>query len=394
MKTSEDRIITTHVGSLPRSPDLIDLLIKKEQGQPVDDAQFQEQVGKDLDYAIRKQVETGIDVIGDGEMPRLGFSFYVKDRMTGFGGECHRGTVTDFAKFPGYAEMKFGKDKQPTKSASLFAMPACRCAVKYDSEQYAAKQELSLFAEALDRNKARDRIRETFVTAASPGIVSTTLLRSADNPDYADDEEYVMGLAEELRHEYELIVQRGHVLQIDAPDILEWQILYLDKTLDEFLDRMALHIRALNHAISGIPREQVRLHVCWGNWDGPHIDDIELEPLLPVMYEAKVGAISFAFANPRHAHELKLLKQYPLPPGMDLFPGVIDVTTNMLEHPLLVADRIEAAAEVVGDPRRIIASTDCGFSTFAGYLLVAPDVAWEKLRMLSEGAAIASERLF
>lgn len=394
MKTSEDRIITTHVGSLPRSPELIDLLVKKEKGEGVDENEFQKRVAADLDFVIQKQLECGIDVIGDGEMPRLGFSFYVKDRMSGFGGECHRGTVTDFTKFPGYAEMKFGKDKQPTKSASLFSMPECQCAVKYDRDGKVAKEELGLFADALERNKAAGDWRETFVTAAGPGIVSTTLLRSEDNPDYASDEEYVMGLAEELRHEYELIVSEGHILQIDAPDILEWQILYLDKPMDVFLDRLAVHVKGLNHALMNIPREKVRMHVCWGNWDGPHGDDIDLEPLLPVLYQAKVGAISFAFANPRHAHELKLLKKFPLPDDMLLFPGLIDVTTNMLEHPELVADRIEAAAEAVGDPKKIIASTDCGFSTFAGYLLVAPDVTWAKLKMLSEGAAIASERLF
>ena len=233
------------------------------------------------------------------------------------------------------------------------------------------------------------------MTAATPGIVSTTLLRNPDNPDYATDRDYVLALAEELRSEYELIVAHGHILQVDGPDLaLERQILYVDKPLDAFLKRVELHIEALNAALINIPKDRVRLHVCWGNWDGPHIDDMDLEPLLPLLYQAKVGGLSIPFANPRHQHEGELFVSYPLPDDMLLFPGVVDVTTNYLEHPEVVAERIERIIDVVGERERIIASTDCGFSTFAGYTMVAEDVVWAKLHVLSQGAALASERLW
>jgi len=233
------------------------------------------------------------------------------------------------------------------------------------------------------------------VTAASPGIISTTLLRNGAHPHYASDNEYVLALAEEMRKEYELIVSRGHVLQLDAPDLaLERQIMYADRPLSEFLARVELHIEAINRAVRNIPREQVRLHVCWGNWDGPHCDDVDLEPLLPLLYKANVGGLSLACANPRHAHESQLFRKYPLPQDMVLFPGVIDVTTNMVEHPQLVANRILDFVGLVGDRERVIAGTDCGFSTFAGYTMVAGDVVWEKLKTLSAGAALASRILW
>jgi 5-methyltetrahydropteroyltriglutamate--homocysteine methyltransferase len=233
------------------------------------------------------------------------------------------------------------------------------------------------------------------VTAATPGIVTTTLLRRDDNPAYATDEEYLLDMAEALRAEYERIVARGHVLQLDAPDLaMERHLMFRDRPLSEFLARVELHVEAINRAIAGIPRERVRLHVCWGNYDGPHVDDVELETLLPFVSEAHVGALSLPCGNPRHQHEWKALERRPLPDDMLLIAGVIDVTTNYVEHPEVVADRIERFARAIGDPRRVLASTDCGFSTFAGYTLVAEDVAWAKLETLARGAEIASERLF
>ena len=394
MRTSQDSILTTHAGSLPRSEPLMRMLLDKEQGNALDEASFESQVRDDLVFILQKQREVGIDIPNDGELPRLGFSFYVKDRMTGFGGHAQRGTVTDFAKFPGYVALKTGRPagEEIKQSATLYAMPECQSAVLYDAEKRVAHQELRLFSQALHNDKAT---AETFVTAATPGIVSTTLLRNADNPDYATDRDYVLALAEELRHEYELIVEQGHILQLDAPDLaLERQIMFLNQPLDAFLKRVELHIEAINAALVNIPRDRVRMHVCWGNWDGPHIDDMDLEPLLPLLYQAKVGGLSMPFANPRHQHEVKLFKRYPLPSDMVLIPGLIDVTTNYLEHPEVVADRIETITNSVGDPKRIIAGTDCGFSTFAGYVMVAHDVVWEKLRMLSEGARLATARLF
>ena len=398
MQHSADRILTTHVGSLPRADRLLQMLVDQEAGQAIDAAAFEKQVAHDLDYILQKQDEAGVDIIGDGELPRLGFSFYVKDRMAGFGGHSPRGTVTDFAKFPGYAKLKqqqAASGDEISKSATLYAMPECQCAVQYDSERRAAQQELRLFTQSLERTGVGNRATETFVTAATPGIVSTTLLRNPDHPDYATDRDYVLALAEELRSEYELIVEHGHILQVDGPDLaLERQILYVDKPLDAFLKRVELHIEALNAALVNIPKDRVRLHVCWGNWDGPHIDDMDLEPLLPLLYQANVGGLSIPFANPRHQHEGELFVSYPLPDDMLLFPGVVDVTTNYLEHPEVVAERIERIIDVVGERERIIASTDCGFSTFAGYTMVAEDVVWAKLHVLSQGAALVSERLW
>ena len=398
MQHSADRILTTHVGSLPRADRLLQMLVDREAGQAIDAAAFEKQVAHDLDYILQKQDEAGVDIIGDGELPRLGFSFYVKDRMAGFGGHSPRGTVTDFAKFPGYAKLKqqqAASGDEISKSATLYAMPECQCAVQYDSERRAAQQELRLFTQSLERTGVGNRATETFVTAATPGIVSTTLLRNPNNPDYATDRDYVLALAEELRSEYELIVEHGHILQVDGPDLaLERQILYVDKPLDAFLKRVELHIEALNAALVNIPKDRVRLHVCWGNWDGPHIDDMDLEPLLPLLYQANVGGLSIPFANPRHQHEGELFVSYPLPDDMLLFPGVVDVTTNYLEHPEVVAERIERIIDVVGERERIIASTDCGFSTFAGYTMVAEDVVWAKLHVLSQGAALVSERLW
>ena len=398
MQYSADRILTTHVGSLPRSEKLLHMLVDREAGNALDEAAFEKQVEQDLNYILQKQNEVGVDIVGDGELPRLGFSFYVKDRMSGFGGHSPRGTVTDFAKFPGYAKLKqqqAAKGDWISKSATLYAMPACQCVVQYDRDKRAAHQELRLFKASLERTGVGRAATETFVTAATPGIVSTTLLRNPANPDYATDRDYVMALAEELRGEYELIIERGHILQLDGPDLaLERQILYVDKPLNAFLKRVELHIEALNAALVNIPKDRVRLHVCWGNWDGPHIDDMDLEPLLPLLYHAKVGGLSIPFANPRHQHEGELFVSYPLPDDMLLFPGVVDVTTNYLEHPEVVAERIARIIDVVGERERIIASTDCGFSTFAGYTMVADDVVWAKLDMLARGAALASERLW
>ena len=398
MQHSTDRVLTTHVGSLPRSERLLQMLVDREAGHEVDEAAFEKQVEHDLDDVLQKQHEVGVDIVCDGELPRLGFSFYVKDRMSGFGGRSPRGTVTDFAKFPGYAKLKqqqASRGDEISKSATLYAMPECQGVVKYDTEKHAAQQELQLFKASLERTGVGNQAAETFVTAATPGIVSTTLLRNPNNPDYTTDRDYVMALAEELRGEYELIVKHGHTLQVDGPDLaLERQILYVDKPLDAFLKRVELHIEALNAALINIPKDRVRLHVCWGNWDGPHIDDMDLEPLLPLLYQAKVGGLSIPFANPRHQHEGELFVSYPLPDDMLLFPGVVDVTTNYLEHPEVVAERIARLIDVVGERERVIASTDCGFSTFAGYTMVADDVVWAKLQVLSQGAALASKRLW
>jgi 5-methyltetrahydropteroyltriglutamate--homocysteine methyltransferase len=391
MHHSTDRILTTHVGSLPRSPELLALLRTGQDA--VDDEAFMAQVATDMDEVVRQQQRAGIDVANDGELPRVGFSFYVKDRiLEGFGGHANRGFSTDFSKFPQYAALKAAQ-AGGTILEDHFEFPECQSAIRYDPDLRAARAELGAFSDSITRTGAK--FTETFVTAATPGIVSTTLLRAEENPDYSNEREYLYALASELKREYEFIVSQGHILQLDAPDLaFERQVLFRDLSLDDFLERVSMHVDALNTAIADIPPDRVRLHVCWGNWEGPHIDDVELAPLLPIVYQARVGALSLACANPRHQHEYKLFRDHPLPDNMVLLPGVIDVTTNYLEHPEVVADRICRFAEAVGDPTRIIASTDCGFSSFAGYVMVAPDVAWKKLEILTEGARLATERLF
>ena len=390
---SNDRILTTHVGSLPRSEKLLGMLNDIESGNDVDRDEFQQQARGEIDDVIQMQKDNAIDIAGDGEIPRLGFSIYAKNRMTGFGGYSARGTVTDFVKFPKYAEFmarRAGVDTI-TKSATTWDMPQCVDSLTYNPQQ--ATEELDLFDAALAHNKAN--FTGTFVTAATPGILSTTLFRAPDHPSYASDEEYVYALAEEMRKEYELIISRGHMLQLDAPDLaLERQIMYLGKPEKEFLERVDLHIDAINRALVNIPPEKVRLHLCWGNWEGPHCDDIDLEPLLPFLYKAKVGGLSLACANPRHNHEIELFRKYKPPQDFVMYPGCIDVTYNYLEHPGVVAKRIVEFVNVIGDRERVIASTDCGFSTFAGYVMVAEDVAWAKLKALSDGAALASKQLW
>lgn len=396
MYLSRDRILTTHVGSLPRSEPLLHMLSESEAGKEIDRAAFRAQAREEMADAIRQQAACGIDCAGDGEIPRLGFSIYAKDRMTGFGGFSDRGTVTDFEKFPKYARFmarRAGVDVI-TESATTWKMPQCVDRLAYDASR--ATEELDLFDEVLAaESESAKAFNQTFVTAATPGIVSTTLFRHPDHPVYRSDADYVYALAAELKREYELIVARGHMLQLDAPDLaIERQIMYRDQPESAFLERVELHIDALNRAIANIPKEKVRLHLCWGNWEGPHCDDIDLEPLLPFLYRARVGGLSLACANPRHAHEVELFRKYPPPQDMVLYPGCVDVTYNYLEHPGVVAKRLLEFVDILGDRERVIASTDCGFSTFAGYVMVAEDVAWAKLRALSEGAALASERLW
>ena len=399
--TSSGRILTTQLGSLPRSDALLAMLMQIEKGADVDRAQFRRQVEGDMTEVITRQAEAGIDIVGDGELPRIGFSYYVKDRMAGFGGVSKRGTVSDFAKFPGYAALKMaavqataGKDTELEESASLYEMPEALEEVHYDRSLSAAKEEMDIFSSAMNASGCADKISGTFVYAAGPGIISTTLLRNEAHPTYNDDRDYVMALAAELKIEYDYIISCGHNLQIEAPDLaMERQIMFFDRPLSEFLARVELHIDALNVALADIPPDRIRLHVCYGNYDGPHIDDVELQEVLPLLYKANVGTLSIACANPRHQHDWKQFKVYPLPQHMTLLPGVIDVTTNTLEHPEVVADRICQFVEVIGDRERVIAGCDCGFSTFTGYLMVPADVAWKKLEMLSTGARIASARL-
>lgn len=385
MRRSDSRILTTHVGSLPRDPVLSDLLIRQERGEAIDRGALDKAIAHAVDAVVAGQIDAGIDIINDGEQPRVGFQTYVPQRMQGFGGASRRARPADYLAFPEFARRAVTRFGARSKVADA---PMAVGEVVYQDLAPAAAE-----CDACDRATAayEGRFVERFMTAASPGIVATTML----NAHYDSHEAYVFALARELAKEYRLIVDRGYVLQIDAPDLaMERTMMFQDKPLSEFLSAVEIHVAALNTALEGIPADRVRLHCCWGNWEGPHVHDVPLGDILPLILRARVGGLSLEFANPRHQHEYAALKSFALPDDMLLLPGVIDSTTNYVEHPEVVANRICEAVAAVGDRERVIASSDCGFGTFTGYEFVAPDVVWAKLRALSEGAAIASRRLW
>ncbi len=385
MQRSQDRMLVTHVGSLPRPPALRDLLVRHDRGEAVDATMLAREIETAVGRMVDAQLDAGIDVGNDGEQPRPGFSTYVALRMKGFGGESQRRLARDLIEFPDYAEMLAARRRS---SARIGNAPQAIAEVEY-TDLSEATRECDLFLRATDGRPRK--FVDRFMTAASPGVIATILL----SKHYDTHERYVMALAREMKKEYELIHARGLVLQLDCPDLaMERVRFFQDESLAGFQKSVELHVEAINRAVAGIPPDRIRLHVCWGNYDGPHIHDVPLEAVLPLFYRARVGALSLPLANPRHQHEYKVLKRHPLPDSMLLLPGVIDTTTNYVEHPEVVADRICQAVDAVGDRTRVIASTDCGFGTFAGSEMVAERVVWAKLRALSEGAAIATARLW
>ena len=386
MKRSDERILTTHAGSLPRPEALNALFAKKSRGEPADGAELARLAAEATRACVERQLAAGIDVGNDGEQSRGSFFTHVTERMTGFGGASRRPLMRDLAAYPTFVRLKapdFAKDmvnlmSAPQAVAEVRSLGGGECAAEYDR--------FARLLAALPRGFV-----EAFVTAPSPGIVAAAL----ENAHYPDLGAYVDALGEALRPEYEAIAARGFVLQIDAPDLaMERHTLFADRPLDEFLGFVARVIAALNRALANVPAERVRLHVCWGNYEGPHTHDVELAPLLPEVYRAKVGGLVLSMANPRHAHEHRVLAQHPLPRDWLLAAGVIDTTTNYVEHPEVVAERLERAAAAVGDPRRVLAGTDCGFATAAGLGEVAEEIVWEKLRALRAGADLATKRLF
>jgi 5-methyltetrahydropteroyltriglutamate--homocysteine methyltransferase len=385
MRSSEERILTTHVGSLPRNPTLRDLLVRQERGETIDAAALDREVEAAVQRAVQKQMEVGIDIGNDGEQPRVGFSTYVARRMRGFGGEGRRPPARDLTDFPDYAAIL---EFRRRAAGRITNTPQAVADVEYADLSEAAK-ECDLFLRSTEA--LPQPFTECFMTAASPGIIATTML----NAFYDSYERYVFALAAQMRKEYELIHSRGLLLQLDCPDLaMERTRLFQHESLERFQEIITMHIEAINLAIGNIPPERIRLHVCWGNNDGPHIYDVPLEAILPILYRAKVGALSLELANPRHQHEYKVLKRHPMPESMLFLPGVIDSTTNFVEHPEVVADRICQVVDAVGDRTRVIASVDCGFGTFAGSELVAESVVWAKLQALKEGATLASKRLW
>jgi 5-methyltetrahydropteroyltriglutamate--homocysteine methyltransferase len=377
---SETRILTTHAGSLPRPRSLAELHGRRSRGEDVDSVELQREVSEATAAAVAAQVEAGIDIGNDGEQARESFVTYVQHRMTGFAGTSRRPLMRDLLDHPDFLDLVVPRHLR--RQVDLMAAPAAVSAVGYrDTAEVDA--ECALVAGA--------PFAETFMTAASPGIVASAM----ENRHYASMEDYVLAVAGALRSEYQAIVGRGLLLQIDAPDLaLERHTLFAARPLADFVGWVELVIGAINGALSGIDPGRVRLHVCWGNYEGPHTLDVALEEILPLLYRAKVGALVVSMANPRHAHEYRCFERHPLPQDMVLVAGVVDTTTNYVEHPEVVADRVVRVAEVVGDPRRVIAGTDCGFDTSAGIGDIAPSVVWEKLRALRAGAELATSRLW
>jgi 5-methyltetrahydropteroyltriglutamate--homocysteine methyltransferase len=349
MKNSSSRILTTHVGSLPRNPKLTDLLIDQQQGKSIDASLLERESEAAVKHVIKRQLESRIDVGNDGEQPRVGFQTYVPQRMRGFGGESKRRTPRDIADFPEYG--KIVEARQMTRS-KVFNAPQAIAPVKYE-DLTPAKKECELAKRCI--GEGPKQFTESFMTAATPGIVTTTML----NAYYDSHEKYVMAVAEEMRKEYELIHSYGFILQLDAPDLAmerPWE--FQDLTLDEFRKTVELHIAAINHGIKNIPADSVRLHVCWGNYDGPHNHDVPLADIVDILFQARVGGLSIEMANPRHQHEWKVFKKHRLPDSMLLIPGVIDSTSTYIEHPEIVADRICNAVDAVGDRSRVIAGCE------------------------------------
>ena len=379
---SRDRILTTHVGSLPRNEKLSDLLLRQEAGETFDPAEMASEMDKAVGHVVARQAAAGIDIGNDGEQQRVGFQTYVPQRMSGFGGVSKRRRGREFEEFPELVASLTRRFPHVSKQQNA---PECQSELKY-LDLKPIESELARF-----KKIAQSQFAETFMTAPSPGIISSTML----NAYYDTHDNYLAAIAREMRNEYLAIHKAGLVLQIDAPDLaMDRTMLYRDLDDDAFVKRVEAHVAAINAGIEGIPADRVRLHVCYGNWEGPHIHDVPLEKILPPIYEAKVGALSIEFSNPRHAHEYDALRKHPLPKHMLLIPGVIETTSNFVEHPELVARRIEEAVRTVGERERVIASTDCGFGTFTNREWVIEPAVWLKLKSLREGADIASARLW
>src|SRR5580704_2198427 len=328
---SSDRILATHVGSLPRNETLSDLLIAQEEGKSLDAKLLAGEMDKAVRHVVEKQMEAGIDIGNDGEQRRIGFQTYVPQRMSGFAGVSKRRRGREFEEFPEL--MTYLMRRFPNPPKSQHGAPEAQAEIKY-------------------------RDLKPITDATSPGIISTTML----NAYYDSHDAYLDAIAVQMKNEYQTIHKAGLVLQIDAPDLaMDRTMMYRDLSDTDFVKRCERHVAAINKGIEGIPRDRVRLHVCYGNWEGPHIYDIALDKILPALYQAKVGALSIEFSNPRHAHEYAALKRVPFPKDMILIPGVVETTSNFVEHPEVVARRIEEAVATIGDRERVIASTDCGF---------------------------------
>ena len=380
MKLSKDRILTTHVGSLPRSEKVFNLVFAKEDGKLLDKKEYDEVIAEAVRTVVKKQDEVGIDVVSDGEQSKISYATYIKDRLNGFEGDSPRQTPKDLEEFP-----KFSSRASKSGGVPTFTRPRCTGPVS-------VKDMKPLEIDLLNLQKALDGISiyEAFMNAASPGVIALF----QPNEYYADHKSYLYALADSMKAEYEGIVKAGFLIQIDSPDLaLGRHVLFKDKSDKKFLSMIQLHIEALNHALEKIPSEKIRLHICWGNYQGPHHCDIEMKKILPTVLKAKPQALSFEGSNPRHSHEWTVFRDIKIPEEKILIPGVIDSTTNFVEHPELVSERICRFADIVGR-NRVIAGSDCGFSTFAGFGTVDADITYAKLSSLAKGAEIASKKLW
>jgi 5-methyltetrahydropteroyltriglutamate--homocysteine methyltransferase len=380
LKTSQERILVTHVGSLPRSQAVTDVLFARDRGAELAEAAASATIAAAVQEVVRRQVDSGVDIVSDGEMSKISYATYIKNRLSGFSGDTPREPGQDLIEFP-----RILKRLAESGATAKYARPRCTGEIRVQSLSPARTDVENLAAAA-----AASRPTEAFLNAASPGVIALF----QPNDYYRSQDDYLEAVAEAMRAEYELIVAAGLLLQIDAPDLaMGRHTMYRERSVEEFLSRAARHIEVLNHALRNVPAERVRMHVCWGNYEGPHHHDVPLEQLLPVIVRAKAQALLIEGANPRHAHEWAVFRDYELPEDKVLVPGVISSTTNYIEHPLLVAERVCRYADCVGR-ERVIAGSDCGFATFAGFGPVDPDVTYLKLRALADGAAIASDRLW
>jgi 5-methyltetrahydropteroyltriglutamate--homocysteine methyltransferase len=380
MIRSTERFLTTHTGSLPRPDDLIRMMYAKEEGVPVERVALAERVRSAVAEVVRKQADAGIDLINDGEMSKPGYATYIKDRLNGFGGTGNTFVYQDLAEFPKLAQRVFGDPGRSRRKT-----PACNGPISVRDPE-AARADVDNLTSALAQVKAE----EGFLSAASPGVVSLFFR----NDHYKDHESYLHAIAESMRDEYETVAQAGLVLQIDCPDLgMGRHIQYADLDLKEFRKRIGMHVAALNHATRNIPPEQLRMHLCWGNYEGPHHRDVPLADIVDIVFTARPNAISLEAANPRHAHEWKVFETVKLPYGKVLIPGVIESKSNFIEHPELIAQRIGRYAELVGR-ENVIAGSDCGYGTWVGQAAVDPDVVWAKMAAMADGARIASKRFW
>lgn len=377
MIRSTDRFLTTHTGSLPRPDDLVQMMFAREEGEPVDAQELGRKIRDAVDKLVELQVGAGIDIVSDGEAGKPSYATYVKDRLNGFGGESVPVTsYRDILDFPTLAKRVFGDPGRARRKT-----PGCNGAISVRDRKAPLTDTQNLCA-ALEHTPAA----EGFITAASPGVISLFF----ENSYYPDHEAYIFAIADAMRYEYEAVVSAGFTLQVDCPDLaMGRHIQFASLSLSEFRRMVALHIDALNHALANIPADQSRIHLCWGNYEGPHHYDVEIRDILDLVFRARPNGISFEAANPRHAHEWKVFEDIRLPSDKLLIPGVVESKTNYIEHPELVAERLGRYARLVGR-ENVIAGVDCGFGTWVGQAAVDPGVVWKKLESLVQGARIAS----